>query len=80
MIGLVLSICISLGNGAEDCDSRQYVIDTYRTVEACMAAMDENVQTRPDRYLSCQHVDTRYLKRRTPLTASEYLRQLEEAE
>lgn len=80
MIGLVLSICISMSGGVEDCDSRQYVVDTFtgkNAIEDCMKAMEENPQTRPDRYLSCQHIDGRYLKRRSNETPREILSRLE---
>lgn len=63
-IGLVLTICTALSNGAEDCDSQRYVLDAFTGKDAvtdCVAEMDKRPQRRDDRYLSCEDIDPRWL-------------------
>lgn len=70
MIGLVLSVCISMADGSDDCDSLRYVVETYprqeltQAIDDCTADMVANQQEQGDRYLSCQFVDPRYMQKR----------------
>lgn len=54
-IGLILSVCMPLVSGGDDCDS--YIVDVYDSVIPCVVEMEKNPQKLDDRYLSCAAVD-----------------------
>lgn len=54
-IGLILSVCMPLLSGGDDC--QDYIVDVYDAVIPCVAEMEKNAQTLDDRYLSCGAVD-----------------------
>lgn len=54
-IGLILSVCMPLVSGGDDCDS--YIVDVYDSVIPCVVEMEKNRQALDDRYLSCASVD-----------------------
>lgn len=86
IIGLVLTICTVLAGGVDDCDSQNYVLETYPgattpAIQACTDEMLSNRQRRDDRYLSCQWVDETRLQKSphgTDLTVKQQLAELEE--
>ncbi len=66
VIGLIFTLCTVMAGGVDECD-KSYVLDVYNGPEAiteCMAAMDANLQTLDDRYLSCGKVNPRGLVKR----------------
>lgn len=87
IIGLVLTICTVLSGGLEDCDSQNYVLETYPgattpALQACTDEMLANRQTRDDRYLSCQWVDEALIQKSPhggDLSVKQQLAELEEA-
>ena len=54
-IGLILSVCMPLVSGGDDCSD--YIVDVYDSVIPCLVEMEKNRQVLDDRYLSCASVD-----------------------
>lgn len=74
-IGLILSVCMPLVSGGDDCDS--YIVDVYDSVIPCLVEMEKNRQVLDDRYLSCAAVDpTLLIDKRDNRTAAQIIADL----